>query len=237
MTALTEQVRVSEASLETAETEKEAADKALASYRWVQIPPELLWLAGIALGSGVLSSMISSTNQESLTASITSVVGNSTDTTITITGDDFGSAGQVRINKHRVAVQTWAADGTQIIATLPTAARTLLTKPGSEAMLVIDTSNGKLCHNFVNDNGTLQKGPAVSFYEWGDLFASDSGPGVSDPMKFQMFAWTVVAVVTYSWLFLTGLDANVAILPQVDASIVTLTGVSQGGYLAAKRAT
>jgi hypothetical protein len=45
-------------------------------------------------------------------------------------------------------------------------------------------------------------------------------------MKFQMFGWTLIAVVLYVILFLDNLKASMLQLPGVDPSIVILTGVS-----------
>ena len=53
-------------------------------------------------------------------------------------------------------------------------------------------------------------------------------------MKFQMFGWTVIAVVIYSWIFLTNLTSHLSALPNVDKTVVILTGLSQSGYLASK---
>lgn len=72
------------------------------------------------------------------------------------------------------------------------------------------------------------------FYEFSDLFRDDKNPNNMDLMKFQMFGWTVVAIVIYSFLFLNDLRANIESLPLVPESIVILTGLSQAGYLAGK---
>ncbi len=53
-------------------------------------------------------------------------------------------------------------------------------------------------------------------------------------IKFQMFGWTAIAAVIYVYLFCQNLTAGVTILPAIDSSIVTLTGVSQAGYPAGK---
>jgi len=53
-------------------------------------------------------------------------------------------------------------------------------------------------------------------------------------MKFQMFGWTLIAILIYGYLFLSSISASMTELPTVPESIVVLTGLSQGGYLAGK---
>jgi hypothetical protein len=53
-------------------------------------------------------------------------------------------------------------------------------------------------------------------------------------MKFQMFGWTIIAIVIYVYLFLADLRPSLESLPVVPASIVILTGLSQSGYLTGK---
>jgi hypothetical protein len=72
------------------------------------------------------------------------------------------------------------------------------------------------------------------YYEFSDLFRDDKNPSNMDLMKFQMFGWTIVAIVVYSFLFLNDLRQNIDSLPLVPESIVILTGLSQAGYLAGK---
>jgi hypothetical protein len=77
-------------------------------------------------------------------------------------------------------------------------------------------------------------GAGTYWYEFSDLFRDDKNPMNMDLMKFQMFGWTVVAIVVYSWLFLNDLRTDIHSLPLVPESIVILTGLSQIGYLAGK---
>ena len=67
-----------------------------------------------------------------------------------------------------------------------------------------------------------------------DLFRDDKSPDNLDLMKFQMFGWTVIAIVFYSYLFLRQIVPTLTALPEVPNGIVILTGLSQSGYLAAK---
>ena len=71
-------------------------------------------------------------------------------------------------------------------------------------------------------------------YEFIDLFRDDKNPQTLDTMKFQMFGWTLIAILIYGYLFLSSISASMTELPTVPESIVVLTGLSQGGYLAGK---
>ena len=72
------------------------------------------------------------------------------------------------------------------------------------------------------------------YYEFSDLFRDDKNPSGFDLMKFQMFGWTLIAIVIYVYLFLADLHPTIESLPVVPASIVILTGLSQSGYLTGK---
>jgi len=100
--------------------------------------------------------------------------------------------------------------------------------------LIVDTGNGKLCYKMQGVVPNLNLAGTVSYYEFADLFRDDKNPRNLDLMKFQMFAWTFVAIFIYAWLFLSELHDHIETLPRVDASIVLLTGLSQTGYLTGK---
>ena len=240
--------------VEKATEAKAAADRAavVSGSDWVKIPPELLALAGIAIGSGVFSSLISALNKEEKTAYVTSVkpiVAADIDTPdklanflkthtvmttpsasngpycLVITGREMKKEGRVRFGSQWAPIRKWNDEGTEIIVDVPR-------NPSNT--LVIDTANGKLCYNLRGDIGTWSLGQPTFRYEFSDLFRDDKNPYNFDLMKFQMFGWTVVAVVIYVYLFLISLDENMEILPKVDQSIVILTGLSQAGYLTGK---
>lgn len=227
-----------------------AADK-LGKFDWVIIPAELLMLAGIAIGSGVFSSLISAANSEDKTARLTSVgLGQSltdeerieaklpaTAKPLVIRGRDLGTTGKVRLGWGRMGkefaqVLFWKGDGTLIVVDLPTS------KKGAPTFstLVADTTNGKLSHKLFWKENTQSYalGEQQQYYEFADLFRDDKNPVNFDLMKFQMFGWTVVAILIYSYLFLNDLRSNLDSLPVVPPSIVLLTGLSQAGYLTSK---
>ena len=151
-----------------AEEAKAAAEKAdqgvrnavavAKSYNWVDIPAALLALAGIAIGSGVFSSLISAVNSEDKTACVISLgsipqknlkelfpdatTGTSANA-LSIIGKDMGSSGAVRLNRERVPILLWKSDGTQIIVDV---------KDGVPyKTLTVDTGNGKLCHGIESE--------------------------------------------------------------------------------------
>ena len=217
---------------------------------WVGIPGALLLLAGIAIGSGVFSSLISAVNAEAKTACVTGIKPitaaefiaanpNSVTTStrlLQITGRDMGEKdGKVRFGKGKMysvytPILSWKSDGTEIIVDVPD-------KAVKYDTLVVDTPNGKLSYELTDtSNGGLnmQLGIGKYFYEFSDLFRNDKNPMVMDLMKFQMFGWTIVAIAVYSWLFLNDLNDHIGSLPLVPPAIVILTGVSQAGYLAGK---
>lgn len=73
---------------------------------------------------------------------------------------------------------------------------------------------------------------------WGDLFASDYDSSRHvDVAKLQMFVFTVILGFAYAASvanLLIGASGQVSALPGLDSGFVTLLGLSQGGYLAAK---
>lgn len=147
-----------------AQTDREIADIKAEQARkenWVVIPAALLALAGIAIGAGVFSSLISALNKEEKTACITGIeeikaeffnkdktiykdtVFTDSDNLLRITGIDLGSSGKVRLGKGKafsvyVPILFWKSDGSEIIVDVP--------PNGSYDTLVVDTPNGKLSH-------------------------------------------------------------------------------------------
>jgi hypothetical protein len=218
--------------------------------KWVQIPGALLALAGISIGSGVFSSLIAAVNGDQTTARITSLASISrTDTSfgpggefekapkpqnpngLVITGVALGDGGKVRVRLKGKGTSTlpilmWKADGTKILVDVPDAQ--------AYHALTLETPNGKLTYELSGQTPNLVLGREKINYEFADLFRDDKNPENLSLMKFQMFGWTVIAIFIYVYLFLGHLDANIPTLPNLDASIATLTGVSQAGYLAGK---
>jgi hypothetical protein len=224
-----------------AKADAETANALAKSYNWVEIPAALLALAGIAIGSGVFSSLISAMNREDKTACVTDIASipqanlktTHPDATISqnpnalqIKGKGMGKTGRVRLNREPVPILFWKDDGTEIIADVPDGK--------SYRTLVVDTPNGKLCYELQGSTPNLSLGLPKTRYEFSDLFRDDKNPSTFDLMKFQMFGWTIIAVVIYSALFLWDLRDNIESLPLVPQSIVILTGLSQGGYLTGK---
>jgi hypothetical protein len=204
---------------------------------WIDIPAALLMLAGIAIGSGVFSSLIASTTSEEKTACVTGIqsnaivnpAGGAPTNTLVINGLNLGARGRVRFGRLAATIREWKADGTQIHVNVPPQLDSLKHRP-----LVVDTSNGKLAYELLGVPDNLVLGQPTSFYEFIDLFRDDKSPDNLDLMKFQMFGWTVIAIVVYSFLFLKRLDPALTALPEVPNSMVILTGLSQTGYLAGK---
>lgn len=206
---------------------------------WVDIPAALLLLAGIAIGSGVFSSVIAANTGEEKTACVTSIASNSITAavgdpinTLLISGKDLGTRGRVRFGRIAATIRDWKSDGTGIHVNVPPQLDSLEKRP-----LVVDTSNGKLAYDLLGTPTNMTLGQPTSYYEFVDLFRDDKHPDNLDLMKFQMFGWTVIAIVIYSFLFLRKLDPLLTALPVVPNGIVILTGVSQSGYLAAKGAS
>lgn len=226
---------------EKASSDKRAADAKASSYEWVRIPAELLALAGIAIGSGIFSSLISASNSEGKTACVTSI------RTITkadlrellpkagvpvnpnqiiIEGHSMGTTGKVRLDREVAPILNWNSEGSEIVIDVP--------GDKSYRTLVVETSNGKLSYELGNRTPNLTLGGAKLNYEFIDLFRDDKYPNILDTMKFQMFGWTLIAILIYVYIFLNSLTQLMPELPAVPSSIVVLTGLSQGGYLAGK---
>ena len=221
--------------------------------QWVQIPGALLALAGISIGSGVFSSLIAAVNGDQTTARISSLESIAQNDSrfnpggefekvpkpqsphaLLISGVDLGDGGKVRAKlKGRgtttVPVLLWKSDGTKILVDIPDGK--------AYHTLTVETPNGKLTYELSGTSPNFSLGCERINYEPADLFRDDKNPENLSLMKFQMFGWTVIAIFTYVYLFLGHLNTNVTTLPNVDTSIVTLTGLSQAGYLAGKGAS
>jgi hypothetical protein len=234
-------VAEAKAAADKAEEEAKAAAAKAKSYDWVDIPAALLALAGIAIGSGVFSSLIAAASGEDKTACVTELgpiteanlkttfpgAGVSANpNSLVIKGKDMGKSGKVRLDRDSVPILFWKDDGTTIVVDV---------RDGIEYhTLTVDTPNGKLCYELTGKTPALILGLPKFNYEFADLFRDDKNPSNFDLMKFQMFGWTVVAVVIYAYLFLTDLRSDIESLPLVPQSIVILTGLSQAGYLTGK---
>lgn len=140
-----------------------------------------------------------------------------------IQGQDFGKKGRVRFNRQIAPIIFF--DDDLIAVDVPV---------NSKSPLVIDTPNGKLCYKIGDNPSTFSLGEPTLDYEFVDLFRDDKNPDNLDLMKFQMFGWTLVALFIYIYLFITQLNKDMGALPTVPTAIVTLTGLSQTGYLAGK---
>jgi Ca2+/Na+ antiporter len=229
------------ADSEKADQDLKSAVARAKSYEWVGIPAALLALAGIAIGSGVFSSLISAVNAEDKTACVTSLGAlpqanlkehapdanpTKNPNALSIRGKDFGTSGTVRLNNERLPILLWKNDGAEILVDV---------KDGvSYKTLTVDTANGKLSYDLTGQMPGLTLGLPKIDYEFSDFFRDDKDPSVFSLMKFQMFGWTFIAIVIYVYLFLADLRPDLESLPVVPASIVILTGLSQGGYLSGK---
>jgi len=145
-----------------------------------------------------------------------------------INGRNLGDKGKIRFGRIPASIRNWKEDGTQIQVDVPA--------PPANGFgpLVVDTSNGKLAYHLVGPATNLRLGEPTSYYEFVDLFRDDKSPDNLDLMKFQMFGWTVVAIVIYVYFFLSRLRPDLIEQPTVPQGIVILTGLSQTGYLAGK---
>jgi hypothetical protein len=234
-------------ALDKAQSEADAASARANSFAWVKIPDALLLLAGIAISSGVFSSLIAVVSSEGKTATITQIrkvakavpEGQAADVpwkpinpnNLVLAGTNLGDGGRVRfalkgIGKVAARILSWKPDGTEIILDVADGQ--------NYSTLIVDTPNGKASYQVTGTTPNLTLGSAKSHFEFADLFRDDKNPGTMDLMKFQMFGWTVIAIAIYVYLFLMNLNSEITSLPNVDSSIVTLTGVSQAGYLAGK---
>jgi len=217
------------------------------SGQWVAIPPAVLALAGISVGSGVFSSLIAAVHGDQKTACVTSLSAVANDANfrtafpsaslpenphaLLITGLQLGDSGKVELDRRgrrakHARLLFWKSDGTQILADLPD------NQPYDR--LILETENGKLTYTLSGVGPGLTLGSEKINYALADLFRDDKNPESFSLMKFQMFGWTVVAIFIYTYLFLAHLGPDIATLPSVDSSIAVLTGVSQAGYLAGK---
>jgi hypothetical protein len=241
---------VAKANWDQAEKDSEAAQAKATMFNWLTIPNTLLMLTGIAVGSGVFSSLIAVLGGEDKTAQITGIrsinkatanqypnmvvpaqTGDSGNSNyLVIDGTDLGTSGSVRLvkgaGKDAPVILAWTAAGNQIVLDVP---------DGIEyRKLIVDTSNGKVVYKVSGKTPGLLLGPARAHYEIADLFRDDKHPGSMDLMKFQMFGWTCIALCIYVSIFLSSLTPALTSLPDVDSSIAVLTGVSQAAYLSGK---
>ena len=234
--------------------------------RWVGIPAEMLELAGIAIASGVFSSLIAAQTDEaaasqalyaeirtlsSSTAAGVSPSGKHTE--LVIWGVNLGASARARLGgslRAKVATATLAkTSDPDLIAHVKD--KGLLVPPGDLAVLVgaltpvsqfagplvVDTANGRAAYDITLDLPTIILGRARPSYELSDLFRDDKNPLALDLMKVQMFGWTALAILIYVIFFVKQLAPTITELPNVDPSIVALTGVSQAGYLIGKAVT
>jgi hypothetical protein len=237
-------------NFEKASKEAGAAQVAVKGNNWVEIPAALLALAGIAIGSGIFSTLISAVNNEQKTACVSNIAPispvifntkfreatpSTSERLLLIIGTDLGSTGKVRLGRGSmtssyVPIKVWKSDGTEVVVEMP--------ENRKFDTLIVDTPNGKVSYEIKNpqpgSTDVISLGDTKDTYEFADLFRDDKNPNTIDLMKFQMFGWTVVAIALYSWLFLTNLNKDISSLPLVPESIVILTGLSQAGYLAGK---
>lgn len=222
---------LSEADATLAALKKTAKDNKAAWRRtkWVAIPLELLALAGISLASGVFASVISATAKSELPSPVVTDVKFANDVW-TITGSGFGDEGEVRLGGRAGRPVTWTA--TTLTVTSPAV---------QPKFIVVDVAGGKAAYDIVWNSQTPRLGGRFKKYEWGDLFRDDDAPTQFSLMKLQMFAWTLVALAIYVWIFLSGVwrsdERMIDSLPIVDTTLVLLTGLSQAGYLGGKAAS
>jgi hypothetical protein len=99
-------------------------------------------------------------------------------------------------------------------------------------VLIVDTKNGKAAYYLIVEP-EIRLGRPTIYYEFVDFFRDDLNPSVLSILKYQLFGWTLVAVVLYIYKFLQ-LDHASTSLPEISPTVVILTGVSTAGYLAGK---
>lgn len=246
--AATREKTAAENAEKTAEGKEREAKDAWRATKWVVIPVELLALAGISLAAGVFASVISASGDKGIDPVVTDIsivdpatrkppsgIPNAT-RWLQITGTGFGDKekkGSVRLNNIAARVLYWT--DTDIGIDLPPRA--------DYKRLTVDSPNGKLAHVLTKAavankaQSALELGERQVDYEWSDLVRDDESPMKLSLMKVQMFGWTIVALIFYVTIFLKNLGAAMDALPVVDATVVTLTGLSQSGYLAGKGAS
>ena len=136
------------------------------------------------------------------------------------------TSGRVRLGPVVAPILFWSGDEQTIVVDG--------SKLTNLKTLVVETSHAKLAYKL---SGTPQQpglGLPTFVYDPADLFRDDKDPSTFSLMKFQMFGWTIIAIVIYSWIFLTNLNPHISVLPNVDKTVVILTGLSQSGYLVGK---
>lgn len=213
---------------------------------WIAIPNSLLTLAGIVIGSGVFSSVISAIKEEKRTAEVTGLAYDDQKRVLTITGVAFGkNRGAVRIvgfdkKRWELSVSHW--DDVKILVTIePNVEKRLfvLAEDGPVSKtntLVVDTQNGKASYRFDFDGTTVTLGKPIIYYEFVDFFRDDQNPSILSIMKYQMFVWTLIAIVIYTYVFLRNPSTSISTLPELGEKFVILMGLSQAGYLGGKAA-
>jgi hypothetical protein len=265
--AASQAVKEDRAKLTAANSERSIAAASLMKYkvrsaelRWVSIPVALLALAGLSIGTGVFSSLISNVSGEDKNACVTAVQSlpySELDKTqfpelgtarspswpcAMIYGRDLGKSGYVRFGSTYADVLYWASNERLIIVQMPPGFVKAQTPDIDDTkvrgQLVVDTPNGKRVYAIQSIGGALSLGESATSYDWLDLFRDDRNPAALALTKFQMFGWTVVALLMYSYTvtrIIAGEDAAyLSALPDVDSSLVVLMGVSQAAYLIGK---
>lgn len=236
-----------------------ALEAEAARYVWILIPAGLLALAGISIGSGVASSLITAVNDKGVQPCVTSVAVESYDALLpryprvgerhavsipyfVVRGSNLGHDGRIRFDGEYAEVMYWSDDGTIAVVAAPA---TLAKGTGIwSGTLIVDSPNGKIAYGtrkatettFDRAHSEVILGSATDALEWSDLFRDDSSPSNLDLMKFQMFGWTLISISLYLWNFFTAIATQhvLASLPVIDESLVILMGVSQAGYLTSK---
>ena len=162
----TKALAVANKEREKAKKDKEAIQDAVyaAGSKWVEIPPELLALAAIAIVSGVFSSLISTLGSEAKTACVTGLkrvtVEELKTTTpssnappdsspLIIEGADFGGSGRVRVGSTTAPILFWASEGNKIAIDS--------SRLRAFQSLVVETAHGKLAYR------VFWKHPVTSF--------------------------------------------------------------------------
>jgi hypothetical protein len=242
-----DQVTANQAAVRALQVQVDSAQVKAAALDWVKIPAGLLVLAGLSVGSGVLSSLIASGSGESKTVCVVtlraptmaelsarSLTGAVTDYLV-LEGTDFGARGRVRVANVRKGIRASFAVGT-VVATPVWEDKVIFARLPADPfnVLVVDSPNGKVAYEVTGAPPAYVLGTARSFYEFADLFRDDKNPDHFDLMKFQMFGWTLIAVATYCGIVWTSMSSDLRSLPVVDQSIVVLTGVSLAAYLGNK---